>query len=95
MPETYDKNPCPTSHSNSRNNNNNSQLTITNRVLLCGQRQATDFTTTQELKLRAGDVRMARMQISLTKLRNAMDQSNKLIEQLCQEIQMEMNSSKK
>lgn len=95
MPETHDKKPCPSSHSISRHNENNSPFTITNRVRLGGQRQPTDFTTTQELRLRAGDVRMARMQISLAKLRHDMEQSNKLVEQLCQEVRVELNATSK
>ncbi|KAM8715133.1 hypothetical protein ACLKA7_002214 [Drosophila subpalustris] len=95
MPETHDKKPCPSSHSISRNNVNNSPLTITNRVRLSDQQKPTDFTATQELKLRAGDVRMARMQISLAKLRHDMEQSNKLLEQLCQEVRVEFDSTSK
>lgn len=59
------------------------------------RQQATDFTATQQLKLRAGDMRMARMQISLTKLRLEMEQSGKLVEQLCQEAELEMRLDKR
>ncbi|KAH8415116.1 hypothetical protein KR215_003653, partial [Drosophila sulfurigaster] len=69
--------------------NSNSQNAIVNRLRTNGQRQIMDFTSTQELKIRAGDVRMARMQISLAKLRQEMEQSMKLVDQLCQEARLD------
>ncbi|XP_030377651.1 uncharacterized protein LOC115626422 [Scaptodrosophila lebanonensis] len=44
---------------------------------------ATDFTEKQEMTLKAGDMRMARIQVSLSQLRVEMEQANKTLEELC------------
>ncbi|EDW13445.1 uncharacterized protein LOC6578081 [Drosophila mojavensis] len=56
--------------------------------------QATDFTTKQHLRLRAGDLRLARIQISLSKLQHEMEQSGKQIAALCQDVKMDKNLDK-
>ncbi|XP_017850462.1 uncharacterized protein LOC108605304 [Drosophila busckii] len=91
MPETTERN---TSYGQRRNSSQLSTRTLVNRRAT-GPRQATDFTSVQNLKLKAGDMRMARMQVSLTKLRLEMEQSNKLIEQMCQEAQLDLKSYSK
>ncbi|EDW76084.1 uncharacterized protein Dwil_GK19035 [Drosophila willistoni] len=48
-----------------------------------GQRNATEFTASQEVKLKAGDVRIDRMKIAMTKLRTEMEASNKMLQELC------------
>ncbi|KAH8378052.1 hypothetical protein KR093_008739 [Drosophila rubida] len=93
MPETNDKGSYRKQVSNSKKSQKkNAQTAVAHRTRSNGQQQIMDFTSTQELKIRAGDVRMARLQISLAKLRQDMEQSNKLVEQLSQEVNFDANT---
>ncbi|KAH8404835.1 hypothetical protein KR222_004932 [Zaprionus bogoriensis] len=92
MPETIEKTRCPQTNPNP---SARQRLFDQSGAQLSPSRanrapQPTDFTNNQEMKLRAGDMRMARLQIGLSKLRLEMEQSNKLIEQLCQEVRLDI-----
>lgn len=54
------------------------------------RRQAVGFTDKQEMRLRVGDMRMARMQTCLSQLRRDMEQSKKLIEELYLEAHLDI-----
>ncbi|KAH8292837.1 hypothetical protein KR054_011979 [Drosophila jambulina] len=48
-----------------------------------GRRDAASFTATQEVKLKAGDMRIAQMQICISQLRTEMEESSKQLKDLC------------
>ncbi|XP_068151028.1 uncharacterized protein [Drosophila tropicalis] len=55
------------------------------------QRNATDFTASQEVKLKAGDVRIDRMKVAMTKLRTEMESSNKMLQELCSLVRIDVD----
>ncbi|XP_022231933.1 uncharacterized protein LOC111080560 [Drosophila obscura] len=57
-----------------------------------GRRDATDFTASQEVKLKAGDMRMAKIQISLSNLRTEMEETNKQLQNLCKTIKVDVDA---
>ncbi|XP_017068038.2 uncharacterized protein LOC108105810 [Drosophila eugracilis] len=57
-----------------------------------GRRDATDFTANQEVRLKAGDMRMARMQISLSKLSTEMEESSKQLMDLCKAVRVDVDA---
>ncbi|XP_016969217.1 uncharacterized protein LOC108037206 [Drosophila rhopaloa] len=57
-----------------------------------GRRDAGGFTASQENRLKAGDMRMARMQISLSQLRTEMEESSKEIRDLCKAMRVDVNA---
>ncbi|XP_023163992.2 uncharacterized protein LOC111594775 [Drosophila hydei] len=100
MPETKNNKLHNRQTSSSHNSNSNSDYDTHSGSRYsnsnASQRpQATDFTTKQQLKLRAGDLRLARLQISLAKLRLEMEHSGKLIAELCKNVEVEKNTDKK
>ncbi|EDV58661.1 uncharacterized protein LOC6540754 [Drosophila erecta] len=56
------------------------------------RRDATGFTANQEVRLKAGDMRMARLQISLSQLRTAMEESGKQLKDLCQKVRLNVDA---
>ncbi|SPP85792.1 uncharacterized protein LOC117587812 [Drosophila guanche] len=56
-----------------------------------GRRDATDFTASQEVKLKAGDMRMAKIQISLSNLRTEMEETHKQLQNLCKTIKVDVD----
>lgn len=93
MPETTAKTRCmhPLSNSNARPRLFGQSSASASTRSRTRRPEATGLTNNQEMRLRAGDIRLARLQVSLTQLRHEMDQSNKLIEQMCQDAHLEMN----
>ncbi|XP_017857670.1 PREDICTED: uncharacterized protein LOC108610225 [Drosophila arizonae] len=73
------------------NSNSNSDFSSNPNSDHFNRPQATDFTTKQHLRLRAGDLRLARIQISLSKLQHEMEQSSKQIAALCKDVKMDKN----
>lgn len=57
-----------------------------------GRRDATGFTAKQEVKLKAGDMRMAQMQISISQLRTEMEESSKQLRDLCKAMLVDVDS---
>ncbi|XP_052854178.1 uncharacterized protein LOC128263275 [Drosophila gunungcola] len=57
-----------------------------------GRRDAAGFTANQEVRLKAGDMRMARMQISLSQLRTQMEESSKQLRDLCTAMRLDVNA---
>ncbi|XP_017047814.1 uncharacterized protein LOC108092663 [Drosophila ficusphila] len=57
-----------------------------------GHRDATGFTANQEVQLKAGDMRMARMQIGLSQLRTEMEESSKQVRDLCKAMRVHMEA---
>lgn len=93
MPETTAKTRCvhPLSNSSARPRLfGQSSPSGSTRSRTRGRPEATGLTNNQEMRLRAGDIRLARLQVSLTQLRHEMDQTDKLIEQICQEAHLDM-----
>ncbi|TDG42055.1 hypothetical protein AWZ03_011512 [Drosophila navojoa] len=76
------------------NSNSNSDFSSNPNSDHFNRPQATDFTTKQHLRLRAGDLRLARIQVSLSKLQHEMEQSSKQIAALCQDAKMDKNLDK-
>ncbi|EDW46064.1 uncharacterized protein LOC6617889 [Drosophila sechellia] len=56
------------------------------------RRDATGFTSNQEVRLKAGDMRMARLKISLSQLRTAMEESGKQLKDLCQQVRLNVDA---
>ncbi|XP_039479476.1 uncharacterized protein LOC120444036 [Drosophila santomea] len=56
------------------------------------RRNATGFSAHQEVRLKAGDMRMARLQISLSQLRTAMEESSKQLKDLCHEMRLNVDA---
>ncbi|KAH8246586.1 hypothetical protein KR032_008886 [Drosophila birchii] len=48
-----------------------------------GRRDSTSFTANQEVKLKAGDMRIAQMQMCISQLRTEMEESSKQLRDLC------------
>ncbi|EDW37116.1 GL25696 [Drosophila persimilis] len=57
-----------------------------------GRREVTDFTASQEVKLKAGNMRMAKIQISLANLRTEMEETNKQLRNLCKTIKVDVDA---
>ncbi|KAH8266664.1 hypothetical protein KR018_007976 [Drosophila ironensis] len=57
-----------------------------------GRRDATGLTANQETKLKAGDLRMARMQISLSQLRTEMEASSKQLRDLAKVVHVDVDA---
>ncbi|KAH8327963.1 hypothetical protein KR067_002256 [Drosophila pandora] len=57
-----------------------------------GHRNAAGLTTKQEVTLKAGDMRMARMQISLSQLRTEMEASSKTLRDLARMLKVDMDA---
>ncbi|XP_016998309.2 uncharacterized protein [Drosophila takahashii] len=57
-----------------------------------GRRDATGFTANQEVRLKAGDMRMARMQIGLSQLRTEMEESSKQLRDLCKAMRVDIDA---
>lgn len=57
-----------------------------------GHRNAAGLTTKQEVTLKAGDMRMARMQISLSQLRTEMEASSKTLHDLARMLKVDMDA---
>ncbi|BFF93760.1 uncharacterized protein DMAD_11546 [Drosophila madeirensis] len=69
----------------------NSRRQPRSRLLQQGRRDATDFTASQEVKLKAGDMCMAKIQISLSNLRTEMEETNKQLQNLCKTIKVDVD----
>ncbi|KAH8260224.1 hypothetical protein KR026_006645 [Drosophila bipectinata] len=57
-----------------------------------GHRNAGGLTTRQEVTLKAGDMRMARMQISLSQLRTEMEASSKTLRDLAKILKVDVDA---
>ncbi|KAH8356971.1 uncharacterized protein LOC110185129 [Drosophila serrata] len=57
-----------------------------------GRRDATGFTANQEVKLKAGDMRIAQMQICISQLRTEMEESTKQLKDLCKAMLVDAES---
>ncbi|KAH8353115.1 hypothetical protein KR084_008990 [Drosophila pseudotakahashii] len=57
-----------------------------------GRRDAAGFTANQEVRLKAGDMRMARMQIGLSQLRTEMEESSKQLRDLCKAMRLDVDA---
>jgi len=57
-----------------------------------GRRDAAGFTANQEVRLKAGDMRMARMQIGLSQLRTEMEESSKQLRDLCKAMRVDVDA---
>lgn len=93
MPESKEKTRCfhPKSKGNARARLFGPPISPSIETRNGTQRQVIGFTDNQVMRLRVGDMRMARMQASITRLRHEMEQSKKMIEQLYQEAQLDIN----
>ncbi|KAH8329106.1 hypothetical protein KR074_003864 [Drosophila pseudoananassae] len=76
------------SHSHHPNNANPSQ----GQLPAQGHRNAGGLTTKQEVTLKAGDMRMARMQISLSQLRTEMEASSKTLRDLAKMLKVDVDA---
>lgn len=92
MPESKEKTRCshPKSKANARARLFAPPTSPSTETRNGAQRQVRDFTENQVMRLRVGDMRMARMHASLTRLRHEMEQSRKMIEQLYQEAHLDI-----
>ncbi|XP_043640842.1 uncharacterized protein LOC122611662 [Drosophila teissieri] len=106
MPETKPKTHCRPSNGHDNAEESDVRLTghlVTPRNLQLHPRpqrprpprarpNATGFSANQEVRLKAGDMRVARLQINLSQLRTAMEESSKQLKDLCQEMRLNVDA---